>query len=63
MLTLPSRLVLGEASALTGIVSLVIVLLFALAIAMLAGRLYTLLAFRKGDPPKIKEIPALLRGK
>ena len=63
VLTLPSRLVLGEASALTGIVSLVIVLLFALAIAMLAGRLYTLLAFRKGDPPKIKEIPALLRGK
>jgi len=63
VLTLPSRLVLGEASVLTGIVSLVIVLLFALAIAMLAGRLYTLLAFRKGDPPKIKEIPALLRGK
>ena len=63
VLTLPSRLVLGEASPLTGIVSLVIVLLFALAIAVLAGRLYTLLAFRKGDPPKIKDIPALLRGK
>ena len=63
VLTLPSRLVLGEASPLTGIVSLVIVLLFALAIAVLAGRLYTLLAFRKGDPPKIKDIPALLQGK
>ena len=63
VLTLPSRLVLGEASLLTGIVSLVIVLLFSLAIAMLAGRLYTLLAFRKGDPPKIKDIPGLLRGK
>lgn len=63
VLTLPSRLVLGEASPLTGIVSLAIVLLFALAIAVLAGRLYTLLAFRKGDPPKIKDIPGLLRGK
>lgn len=63
VLTLPSRLVLGEAGALTGIVSLAITLLFALGIAVLAGRLYTLLAFRKGDPPKIRDIPGLLKGK
>ena len=62
VLTLPSRLVLGEASVMTGVVSLAIVLLFSLGIAVLAGRLYTLLAFRKGDPPKIKDIPGLLRG-
>ncbi len=63
VLTLPSRLVLGEAGVVTGVVSLVIVLLFSLGIAILAGRLYTLLAFRKGDPPKIKDIPGLLKGK
>lgn len=63
VLTLPSRLVLGEASLLTGLIALALVLLCALAIALLAGRLYTLLAFRKGNPPKVQDIPRLLKGR
>ena len=63
VLTLPARLVLGEASAAVGLVSLVIVLVCTLVVALLAGRLYTLLAFRRGDPPKVQDIPKLLKSK
>ena len=63
VLTLPSRLVLGEAEVLTGLVSLALVLAFALVVAILAGRLYALLAFRKGNPPKVQDIPKLLKNK
>lgn len=62
VLSLPSRLVLGEASWVTGVISLVIILLCTLFFAILAGRLYALLAFRKGNPPKVQDIPRLLKG-
>ena len=62
VLSLPSRLVLGEAGWVTGVISLVIILVCTLFFAILAGRLYSLLAFRKGNPPKVQDIPRLLRG-
>jgi ABC-type Na+ efflux pump permease subunit len=62
VLSLPSRLVLGQAGWVTGVVSLVIILLCTLLFAILAGRLYALLAFRKGNPPKVQDIPRLLKG-
>ncbi len=62
VLSLPSRLALGEADWITGVISLVIILACTLFFAILAGRLYSLLAFRKGNPPKIQDIPRLLKG-
>ncbi len=63
VLTLPSRLALGEASLLTGFIALALTLLCTLLFALAAGRLYALLAFRRGDPPKLGDIPKLLKGK
>ena len=37
------------------------ILAVALLAVLLAGRLYRLLVFRRGDPPKLKDVPALLK--
>ncbi len=58
----PSRALLGQVSALTVLISLLLTLAVALLAVLAAGRLYRLLVFRRGDPPKPADIPKLLRG-
>ena len=58
----PARALLGQVSVLTVLVSLLLTLAVALLAVLAAGRLYRLLVFRRGDPPKPADIPKLLRG-
>lgn len=53
VLITPSRVLLGDASALVGICSLVITLVFCGLIMLAAGRIYKMMSFYKGNPPKI----------
>lgn len=57
----PARILLGQVSTGVGILSVVLTLALALIAIIIAGRLYKLLTFRKGNPPKVKDIPKLLR--
>ena len=56
----PARALLGKVSPLTGIVSLALTLLLALLAVLAGGRLYRLMIFHRGNPPKPKDIPKLL---
>ena len=63
VLCTPARILLGKVSTGVGILSVVLTLALALIAILIAGRLYKLLTFRKGDPPKIRDIPNLLRSR
>ena len=56
----PARALLGKVSPLTGIVSLALTLLLAFLAVLAGGRLYRLMIFHRGNPPKPKDIPKLL---
>ncbi len=56
----PARALLGKVSPLTGIISLVLTLALALLSVLAAGRLYRLMIFHRGNPPKPRDIPKLL---
>ena len=58
----PARALLGQVSAVTVLISILLTLAVALAAVLVAGKLYRLLVFRRGDPPKPADIPKLLRG-
>lgn len=61
VMSTPARALLGHVSAATCLVSLALILMMALLAVLLAGRLYRLLTFRRGDPPKVRDIPKLLK--
>ncbi|MBR4691722.1 MAG: ABC transporter permease [Oscillospiraceae bacterium] len=61
VMSTPARALLGQVSVYTALISLVLTLAVALLAVLLAGRLYRLLVFRRGDPPKLKDVPALLK--
>ena len=61
IMILPSRLILGEASLLTGAGALVIVLAVAVLVMAAAGKLYRMLALYKGDLPTPKKLIGMLR--
>ena len=63
IMVLPSRLILGEATIMQGVLSLGIVLLCSVLIMGLAGRIYRALALYKGDIPSPKKLLAMMRGK
>lgn len=63
ILVAPSRVLLGEMSIAQGLISLGIVLGFALALALLAGKVYSMTAFYKGNPPTPVKMLKLLRRK
>jgi ABC-type Na+ efflux pump permease subunit len=56
----PARALLGKVSPVTGLISLVLTLLLALGAMLLGGRLYRLMIFHRGNPPKPGDIPKLL---
>jgi ABC-type Na+ efflux pump permease subunit len=55
ILVTPARLMVGQASLLTGIGSLVIVLICSVLVVILSGRIYKMMSLYKGKPPKISE--------
>ena len=61
VMSTPARALLGQVSVYTALIALVLTLAVALLAVILAGRLYRLLVFRRGDPPKLKDVPALLK--
>ena len=63
VLCTPARILLGKVSTGVGILSVALTLALALLAILIAGRLYKLLTFRKGDPPKIRDITKLLRSR
>lgn len=56
VLITPSRVLLGDVSILVGIASLAITLVFCALIMLFAGKLYSMMSFYKGNPPKIMQI-------
>lgn len=59
IMVVPGRLMLGQISLAQGALSLGLVLLTALAITLLAGKVYALCAFYKGDPIKPTQLAKL----
>ena len=61
VMSTPARALLGQVPLYTALISLVLTLAVALLAVLAAGKLYRLLIFRRGDPPKVADIPKLLR--
>lgn len=63
ILVTPSRILVGQASLLTGFCSMLIVLICSLLIVMLAGKIYEMMALYRGNPPSLKRVFEMLRQK
>ena len=63
VLITPAHVLLGNVSPLIGCVSLALTLLFSAAILLVSGKLYKLMSFYKGNPPKPTQIISLLKTK
>ena len=63
VLITPAQVLLGTVSPLIGCASLLITLLFSAAILLMSGRLYRMMSFYKGNPPKVNQIIKLLKSK
>lgn len=63
VLTAPGQLLLGGMTPLEGLASLGCVVVLALLLALLAGRLYTLTSFWKGNPPSLQKAMGMLKKK
>ncbi len=61
VMSTPARALLGQVPLYTALISLILTLAVALLAVLAAGKLYRLLVFRRGDPPKIADVPRLLR--
>ena len=61
VMSTPARALLGQVPLYTALISLVLTLAVALLAVLAAGKLYRLLVFRRGDPPKLADVPRLLR--
>lgn len=61
VMSTPARALLGQVPLYTGLISLLLTLAVALLAVLAAGKLYRLLVFRRGDPPKLADVPKLLR--
>ncbi len=61
VMSTPARALLGQVPLYTALISLVLTLAVALLAVLAAGKLYRLLVFRRGDPPKLADVPGLLR--
>ena len=61
VMSTPARALLGQVPLYTALISLALTLAVALLAVLAAGKLYRLLVFRRGDPPKVTDIPRLLR--
>ncbi len=60
VLVTPARILLGEISVLHGIASTAVIFLASALIMAIAGKLYKMMSFYKGNIPKIREIMGML---
>jgi ABC-type Na+ efflux pump permease subunit len=51
ILVTPSRVLLGEMTIAQGLVSLALIVVFSFALVLFAGKIYTMMAFYRGNPP------------
>jgi ABC-type Na+ efflux pump permease subunit len=63
ILVTPSRVLIGKVSLLTGLCSMVIVLICSVLIVVLAGKIYKMMSLYKGNPPNIKKVFGMLKQK
>lgn len=63
ILVTPGRALTGSISPLTGIISAALVAVTAFVVILIAGKIYTLMAFYRGNPPKLSDLPKLLKSK
>jgi ABC-type Na+ efflux pump permease subunit len=63
ILVMPGRLVLGEESALNAGLSIGVLVLSVILLMALAAAVYKLLVLYRGNPPKIRQLITMLRGK
>ncbi|MBR0086214.1 MAG: ABC transporter permease [Lachnospiraceae bacterium] len=57
----PARLLLGKISLVSGLASILVTVLLSLVFVRIAGRAYKAMSLYKGNVPKLKDIPALLK--
>ena len=63
ILATPSRVLLGQITPLTGLLSLALVLIVSLLMCLLAGRVYRMMSFYRGAPPTPKRVLEMLRNR
>lgn len=63
VLVTPSRVLLGEVGIAQGLGSLAVILLTSAVIMYLAGRIYKMMSFYKGNAPKITQVFGMLKNK
>ena len=63
ILVTPGRAIVGSISPVAGLISVVLVALTAFVVILLAGKVYTMMAFYRGNPPKLSDLPKLLNKK
>jgi hypothetical protein len=61
ILVTPARVLVGQASLLTGVIALVEVLVCSLLVVLLAGKVYQMMALHKGNPPSVGRMFRMLR--
>ena len=57
----PSRVILGEITVLTALVSLAITIAISIVFMLLAGKIYTMMSLYKGNPPSIRKVIEMMR--
>ena len=57
----PARVLLGEVSLGMGVLTLVIVLVTAVLLCVLAGKVYRMMSLYKGDPPSVQKLFVMLK--
>lgn len=63
ILVLPANLFLGEASVLAGVAALILVLVTSVLILLLAGKIYQMMSFYKGNVPTAGQVLKMVFGK
>jgi len=63
ILATPARVLLGQITPLAGLLSLALILICAVLVCLLAGRVYRMMSFYRGAPPTPKRMLEMLRSK
>lgn len=63
ILILPANLILGEAGVFLGVIALILVLVVSVLILLLAGKIYQMMSFYKGNVPKVGQVLKMVIGK
>ena len=61
ILVTPGRAITGSISPVEGLISVVLVALTAFVVILLSGKIYTMMAFYRGNPPKLSDLPRLFK--